>query len=57
MANAGPGLSPNKQASTGKVQAQEPKKIFRPTKDGGLNSKAPKAPQLKPGQASKITGR
>jgi hypothetical protein len=53
MANAGPGLSPNKQAATGKVSATEPKKIFRSTADGGVNSKSPKAPSRSPGQASK----
>lgn len=55
MSTAGPGLSPNKQAATGKVPEQPPKKIFA---SGGLqNCKAPKAPELRPGQASKITGR
>jgi len=55
MSKAGAGVSPNKQSATGKVAAVPGKKIFG--KSGGVASAAPKAPILKPGQASKITGR
>lgn len=55
MARPGPGLSPNKQSATGKVAVVEHKKIF--SGRGGPEGSQPKAPILKPGQSSKITGK
>lgn len=57
MSTMGPGVSPNKESATGKVREQPPKKIFRSNADGGVNSKAPKAPQLRPGQFAKNNGK
>jgi hypothetical protein len=54
MSKAGAGVSPNKQSATGKVAAVPGKKIFGKS---GVASASPKAPSLKPGQSSKITGR
>ena len=49
MSNAGPGLSPNKQAATGKVKGQTSGKIF--------GNKSPKAKSLPLGKTPKTTGK
>jgi hypothetical protein len=54
MSKAGPGLAPNCESQSGKVSPTGAKKIFSA---GGVKGSQPKAPILKPGQSSKMTGK
>lgn len=56
MSRAGPGLSPNKQAASGKVAiSKSAGKVF--AKGGVKTERQTKAPSLKPGQTPKTTGK